>query len=203
MSIGEQYWEPYYAHGRSRWSGRPNASLVQELDALAPGRALDLGSGQGGDAIWLASIGWTVTAVDVSASALAVAERNAAAAGVADAIAWERHDLATSFPDGSFDLVAATFLHSPVELPRGTILRTAAAAVAPGGSLVVIGHLPSPAHQDIPFPTAAEVVAELDLPRDGWRVVTAEERTVRHAFAGEEPVERVDGVVRVVRRGER
>src|SRR5690606_18839286 len=71
-----EWWEAFYREGRGRWSGRPNASVVDETRDLAPGTALDLACGQGGDAIWLAQRGWTVTAVDISASALAVAERN-------------------------------------------------------------------------------------------------------------------------------
>jgi SAM-dependent methyltransferase len=199
MSIGEQYWEPFYAQGRSRWSGRPNGSLVEEVSGLQPGRALDLGCGQGGDAIWLASLGWTVTAVDVAASALEVAQRNAGAAGVADAIAWERHDLAHTFPHGRFDLVAATFLHSPVELPRTAILRAAAHAVEVGGLLLIIGHVPSPTHPHLDLPTPAEVVADLALPEAAWRLDVIEERARSHAFADEAPVERVDGVIAYTR----
>jgi len=100
---------------------------VAEAAGLPPGRALDLGCGQGGDAIWLAQRGWTVTGVDVSATALAVAAEQAAAAGVADAITWERADVGGSLPDGPFDLVTSSYLHSPVEIPWGAILRAAAA----------------------------------------------------------------------------
>ena len=77
----EHFWEEFYASGRSRWSGEANASLVEEVDGLAPGTALDLGCGQGGDAIWLAAQGWTVTATDISQTALDVAAGHAAEAG--------------------------------------------------------------------------------------------------------------------------
>ena len=99
-----------------RWSGKPNASLVEEVAELEPGTALDLGCGQGGDAIWLAAQGWTVTATDISQTALDIAARHAAEAGVS--VTWERHDLADSQPAGRFDLVTTSFLHSEVELPR-------------------------------------------------------------------------------------
>jgi SAM-dependent methyltransferase len=199
MSTAEQFWEPYYADGRSRWSGRPNGSLVDEVSALAPGSALDVGCGQGGDAIWLASIGWAVTAVDVSATALAVGERNAAAAGLAGRVDWQRRDLATDFPQGRFDLVTTAFLHSPVDFPRTAVLRAAAEAVAVGGTLLIIGHVPSAAHPHADLPSTDEVVADLALPDAAWRTEVREERTHHHAFADEEPTQRIDSVLRLTR----
>jgi SAM-dependent methyltransferase len=190
----EEFWEEFYAGGRARWSGEPNASLVEEVSGLTPGTALDLGCGQGGDAIWLAAQGWEVTATDISATALEVAARHAAEAGVT--VTWERHDLADSQPEGSFDLVAASFLHSDVELPRERILRTAAASVAPGGTLLIVGHAPSAEHHHHDLPTLEQVVAELALPEDGWELVVCELRERLHAFRGEAPKARIDTVVR-------
>ena len=140
---------------------------MEEVAELEPGTALDLGCGEGGDAIWLAAQGWTVTAADISQTALDIAAQHAAEAGVT--VAWERHDLAVSLPAGSFDLVTTSFLHSKVELPRARILRAAAEAVAPGGTLLVVGHAPSAEHhhEDLPGPDA--VVAELALPED-WEL---------------------------------
>jgi len=195
-----EWWEAFYREGRGRWSGRPNASVVDETRDLAPGTALDLACGQGGDAIWLAQRGWTVTAVDISASALAVAERNAAAAGVGGAIAWERRDLSTAMPDGAFDLVAATYLHSPVEIGREAILRAAADRVAPGGTLLIVGHAPSQAHPHAELPGPDAVVERLALPPADWELRTCALRTQLHAFAGEAPAERIDAVVRLRRR---
>jgi SAM-dependent methyltransferase len=194
----EDFWDEFYGGGRARWSGKPNASLVEEVAGLTPGTALDLGCGQGGDAIWLATQGWTVTATDISATALEVAARHAAEAGVE--VTWERHDLADSQPEGSFDLVAASFLHSDVELPRERILRTAAASVAPGGTLLIVGHAPSAEHHHADLPTLEQVVAELALPEDGWELVVCELRERLHAFRGEEPKARIDTVVRFRRR---
>jgi 2-polyprenyl-3-methyl-5-hydroxy-6-metoxy-1,4-benzoquinol methylase len=199
MSTLEAWWESFYAEGRSRWSGRPNTTLVAEASALPPGRALDIGCGQGADAIWLASQGWTVTAVDVSATALAVAAAHAREAGVADALTWERTDVARSLPAGPFDLVATSYLHSPVEIPRGRILQAAAGAVAPGGTLLVIGHAPSPEHQHADLPTLEEVRADLAPVTVGWEVEASELRAFDHAFAGEAPRRRVDVVVRLRR----
>lgn len=177
---GAEFWEECYRTGRTAWSGKPNALLVEEAAKLTPGSALDLGCGQGGDAIWLASEGWRVTAVDVSASGLAVAADHAAAAGVSEAIEWERHDLALSFPSGGFDLVSACYLHSPppVELPRERILRSAAAAVAPGGTLLVVGHAGSPSwserEPEIHLPTPDEVLRRLELPTGRWKVARSD-----------------------------
>ena len=195
MSV-EEHWEDFYAGGKARWSGRPNVSLVEEAEGLAPGTALDLGCGQGGDAIWLATQDWTVTAADISANALEIAARHAAEAGVE--VAWERHDLSVSQPAGSFDLVAASFLHSDVELPRARILRAAAGAVAPGGALVIVGHAPSPEHPHHDLPAPEQVVEELAL-GDGWELRTCELRERMHAFRGEQAKPRVDTVVTYLR----
>ena len=140
---------------------------------LPAGRALDLGCGEGGDAVWLAERGWQVMAVDISETALARAADEAEARGVLDRIDFERHDLSDSFPDGTFDLISAQFLHSTVRLERPQILRNAASAVAPGGLLVIVDHAEPPPFSkkiphDHPFPSAEEVLAELDLPAAEW-----------------------------------
>lgn len=141
-----EYWEDRYREGGRSWSGNVNAALEREVSGLAPGTALDLGSGEGGDALWLARHGWTVTAVDIAPSALAV---GAAAQRPGDDIAWVAADLSDWQPPTSYDLVSACFLHSFVELPREQILRRAATAVAPGGTLLIVGHSGVP-HWAIP-----------------------------------------------------
>jgi SAM-dependent methyltransferase len=94
----ERFWEDHYSRRGRVWSGRPNPVLVDVVGSLRPGTALDLGCGEGGDAIWLARQGWHVRAVDVSATALDRASADAATAGVADHIDFQRHDLALTFP---------------------------------------------------------------------------------------------------------
>lgn len=203
MNGAAEFWEDFYATGRSRWSGNANELLVAEVAGLAAGDALDLGCGEGGDAIWLAGEGWRVTGVDVSAAVLAFGEQQAAAAGVGGAIRWERHDLDESFPDGTFDLVTSCYLQSPVELGRTAILRSAAAAVRPGGVLVIVGHAGPPSWDPhghgAGLPGAGAVLAELDL-GDGWDVERCADvdRPMRDPDGA--PATRPDSVIRARRR---
>lgn len=158
------------------WSGRANPVLVDVVGELPPGTALDLGCGEGGDAIWLARQGWQVTAVDVSYTALDRAAADAATAGVADRIDFHRHDLEFTFPDGTFDLVSAQYLHSPIEFPRAHVLREAAGAVAPGGLLLVVDHA-LVSHGSWTYPE--ETLDALGLSTGEWRTekLEARERT--------------------------
>jgi SAM-dependent methyltransferase len=171
----ERFWEDHYRRRGRVWSGRPNPVLVDVVGSLPPGRALDLGCGEGGDAIWLARQGWLVRAVDVSATALDRASADAATAGVADSIDFQRHDLALTFPSGAFDLVSAQYLHSPLDFPRDRVLRAAARAVAPGGLLLVVGHASVAPwswnqHSHPRFPTPEEDLAALDLEPGLWHI---------------------------------
>jgi SAM-dependent methyltransferase len=140
------FWEGRYREREQIWSGRPNRALVDVLDSIGvtPGTALDLGSGEGADSIWLAEQGWTVTGVDISTTALSRAEVHASDRGVAERIDWQQADLAEWIPSAEYDLVSACFLHSPVAFPREEVLRRAATAVAPGGYLLVVGHASFP-----------------------------------------------------------
>jgi SAM-dependent methyltransferase len=158
-------WEEHYSARPQVWSGKVNTQLAVIAPTLGGGRALDLGCGEGADAIWLAEHGWTVVAVDVSGTALSRARAAAEARGVGDRIDFQQHELTGSFPDGTFDLVSAQFLHSTLEMDRPAILRRAAAAVAPGGALLIVDHAGAPPwatkmhhHR---FPSTEEVVAGL------------------------------------------
>lgn len=202
------YWEARYTEQERMWSGRPNDLLVREVADLPPGTVLELGCGEGADSIWLAARGWTVTAVDIAAAALARAAEHAREAHVTDRVAWRQVDLtAAPLPTGTFDLVCAQYFHSPAAKAgaREEVLHQAATRVAPGGRLLVVGHaaFPSwlPAHDrpDVHFPTTAEVLDALALP-DGWTVET-DELVPREAVSPDGVVgTRADNVL-LVRRG--
>lgn len=192
-------WNERYRAKPQIWSGKPNPQLVREAGGLRPGKALDLGCGEGADAIWLAQQGWTVTAVDVSAVALERAHAHEKAAlaresvhagegAIASRITWQQADLEQWQPEGSFDLVTSQFLHSQ-ELAWQGPLRTAASAVKPGGTLLIVGHHPDRlppwrgggdhTHREM-FYTGDELVRELGLDAPGWQVevLTSRERPV-------------------------
>lgn len=185
MSQARRSWEEHYGERERVWSGRVNARLAEVTAALTPGRALDIGCGEGADAVWLAERGWQVTAVDISQTAL---DRAAAEAGVRGvAVDFQLHDLTESFPDGVFDLVSAQFLHSTVPMDRAKLLRRAADAVAPGGTLLIVDHAAAPPwaskmHQHHhEFPSADDVLASLNLDAAQWdriRVEAVERETV-------------------------
>ncbi len=186
------FWETRYRDGGRLWSGRPNALLVREAGDLPPGTALDLGCGEGADAVWLASRGWRVTGVDIAHTALERAALHAAEAGVGDRTAWERHVLGETFPEGSYDLVNVQYLQSPVPLDQRRVLRQAAAAVAAGGTLLIVLHAGWPSWQSEPpfdatFPTPHGVLDELALPKPRWSLETLD--TVRRASVSPEGTE--------------
>lgn len=210
-SDAADYWENRYRDSGRIWSGRPNAALEREVGGMPPGTALDLGSGEGGDALWLARNGWSVTAVDIAPSALAV---GTAAQSAEDDITWIAADLAEWEPPARYDLVSSCFLHSTVDLPREAIHRRAARAVAPGGVLLIVGHVGVPswsipeesAHQhsapDLPTPDAVLAALFTDDPAlspSDWTVLT--NATVeRLAIAPDGSSHRVsDGVLKLRR----
>ena len=120
----QRYWDDRYAGHRHVWSGRPNPYLLTEAGDLAPGRAIDVGCGEGADAIWLAGQGWEVTGADVSPVGLERAAANAEAAGaeIAQRITWRQVDLFADewTPLGSYELVTSQYLHLPPEV-RGSV----------------------------------------------------------------------------------
>jgi SAM-dependent methyltransferase len=183
QELGADFWNERYSSAAAIWSGRPNPQLITEASRLSPGRALDVGAGEGADAIWLAEHGWTVTAVDISRVALARAAEHARAAGddVAARITFEERDFTAWAPAaGSFDLVSAQFIHVPPDR-RDALNSALAAAVAPGGVLLIVGHHPldletglrRPSRADLLF-TAEDVVGVLD-PAE-WEVLATEAR---------------------------
>lgn len=201
----QQIWDERYRSAPALWSGHPNTQLVAEAAALPAGRALDAGAGEGADALWLAERGWQVTAVDLSPVALDRAAAEAARRGLVDRVRWVQADLgAWEPPVAAFDLVSAQFLH-PTAAVRDALYARLAAAVAPGGTLLVVNHDPSDLalgirHDARPeyFASAAELAALLD-PAE-WEIQVAEARP-RDARSHEGGVHHVaDAVLRARRR---
>lgn len=136
--MSAEIWDDRYRATELLWGAGPNRAFAEQISDLIPGRALDLGCGEGRNAIWLAAQGWQVTAVDFSEVALERAARLAASQGVA--VDLLREDIRTWTPPvAAFDLVALVYLHLPSEDLRRMHAR-AARAVAPGGTLLIIGH---------------------------------------------------------------
>ena len=201
----QETWDARYGESERIWSGNPNRRLVEQVADLTPGDALDVGAGEGADAVWLASRGWQVTALDVSPVALAKVEQHAAESGVADRVRTVQHDLiAKPLVPGEHDLVTAHFWHPPARSRAASVLGLAA-GVRPGGALLIVGHHPhdldsgarkahGPADK---FFTPAQITAV--RPDGGWEIRVAEiqERTVQ---GPDGPVILTDSVVLAIRR---
>lgn len=176
-SDAQAFWDERYRSHTSLWSGEPNRYLVSEASGLAPGTALDAGCGEGADAIWLAGRGWQVTGVDVSSVALERAAAAAAEQQVAGQLDWQQADLADFDPgSGGYDLVTSQYLHLP-SADRVPLFDRLAAAVRPGGSLLIVGHHPSDLQTTIGRPkepdrffTGDDIAARLDPAL--WEIVT-------------------------------
>ncbi|MFI2632736.1 class I SAM-dependent methyltransferase [Streptomyces collinus] len=181
------FWDGVYAARPAADAPGPNARLTETVSDLPPGQALDLGCGEGGDALWLASQGWHVTAVDISAVAVERLTALAGSHGLGDRVNAVRHDLQASFPQGGFDLVCAHYLHTPFGLDRSTVLRSAAHVLRPGGRLLVVDHgstAPWSWNQDpdIRYPSPREVAAGIGLDPETWTVERAD--ALRRVAAG-------------------
>ncbi|MEB4210753.1 class I SAM-dependent methyltransferase [Mycobacterium sp. 94-17] len=182
------FWEERYSSVEKAWSGRVNPRLAEVAADLPAGRALDLGCGEGADALWLAERGWEVVAVDISATALQRAAAAASARNMLAHIDFQRHDLNDGFPEGTFDLVSAQYLHSPARLERDGVLQRAAERVNPGGVLLIVDHAGPPPwaehHEHHHFAGIEEVLAALHLEAPGWtrlRTETADREIVSPA----------------------
>ncbi len=134
----QELWDARHAAHDPIESHDPDPTLVMVAGGLKPGRALDLGTGDGRNAAWLAANGWRVVAVDFSRVALERAGASARARGLE--VEWRQADLLGWRPDpAAFDLVILVFIHLP-PVERDVVYRAAAEAVAPGGRLLVVGH---------------------------------------------------------------
>ncbi|MDT4903815.1 MAG: hypothetical protein QOH52_1831 [Pseudonocardiales bacterium] len=177
-------WDDRYGD-EQLWSGNPNGSLVNEINGLRPGTALDVGSGEGGDAIWLAEQGWTVTASDVSKRALDRVAAGAQQRGVSVERLLANANERQPFGGRMFDLVSAQYASIP-RTPDGRGVHNLVAAVAPGGTLLVVSHdlepmrAPVDAAHGRPFDPDAYVrvedVAEALRSSPKWTVDVCERR---------------------------
>jgi SAM-dependent methyltransferase len=161
-------WDARYAeaaqeHG-SVWSLAPNATVEAALADVLPGAAVDLAAGEGRNAIWLATRGWQVTAVDFSAAGLDTGRRRATAADVD--VAWVLADVTTWAPPGPVDLVLLAYLQlpEPVLVP---LLARAAGWLAPGGRLLVVGHDRDNLEHGVGGPQDPTVLHTADMLRAG------------------------------------
>jgi SAM-dependent methyltransferase len=200
--VDSRQWDERYSGAAFEWTTRPNQFVAAELPGLPPGRALDLAAGEGRNSVWLAERGWRVTAVDFSRVGLEKGRKLAAARGIDQArIEWIVADLSDYEPEqGAFDLVLIAYFQVGPEL-RAAVLRRATAALAPGGTLLVVGHdltnltegVGGPQYPDVLY-TPEGITAELS----GLRVIRAERvrRTVeRDGVSGTA----IDTLVRAIR----
>lgn len=178
---------------------------MEHVSTLTPGSALDVGAGEGADAVWLADRGWDVTALDISPVALGRTEQHAVDRGVADRVRTVEHDLVGSpVVPGEYDLVSAQFWHPPPAL-RTTSYLGLAAAVGPGGVLLVVGHHPDDlgtgarrGHGDPDRLFRPEQVAEVLAPEQ-WQIKVCDVAP-RDAAGPDGPMRVTDSVVLAVRR---
>ncbi|GAA1315465.1 class I SAM-dependent methyltransferase [Leucobacter albus] len=207
------FWEARYGEADRMWSGRVNETLALVVASLTPGRSLDLGCGEGGDVLWLAERGWEATGIDLSQTAIERARAEAEARGVsatfidADLARWADQPAGVDGSERPFELVTASFLQSPAQLPRGPVLRAAAGRVAPGGTLAIIAHAAAPSwaagHEHrgpTHFPRPEDELAELALEGAEWSIEVAEVRERAATGPEGEPGTHFDTVVVARRR---
>jgi SAM-dependent methyltransferase len=186
--LDKAFWERRWVaarNGAGNASAEPNRTLTDVAASLPAGAALDAGCGEGLDAVWLASHGWTVTAVDFVDSALQRGRARVEELKVSGQVDWFTADLSTWVPpQRSFDLVSAHYLHGIAQ--RASLFRRLAAAVRPGGTLLIVGHHPANADLSggaVPgtvFFTTVDVLEVLD---DGWELVTVDDDVPRRVAA--------------------
>ena len=156
-------WDARYADAELVWSRGPNRFVVEEVEGLAPGRALDLAGGEGRNAVWLAQRGWDVEIVEFSQVALAKAATLAEAVHVTVTATFA--DLTAEPPLAPADLVVVAYLQLPRAASRAAT-RHAATLVAPGGTLLVVAHAKRNLDDGVGGPPDPEVLRTPDEVRD-------------------------------------
>lgn len=196
-TFDDHYWNDIWTGDRAvaMSTSEPNPHLQDETRDLKPGTALDAGCGAGAEAIWLASQGWTVTGADISPAALAFAEERAAAAGLAGRVEWTQADLAMWEPGTTFDLVTTQYAHPAMQ--QLEFYDRIAEWVAPGGTLLIVGHVHGHDSPDEASATAENVTARFGS--RVWEVVTAEESQRTAVGPGGHETVLHDVVVRLAR----
>jgi SAM-dependent methyltransferase len=214
QGFDKDYWASHWQQANGRGSGGenvPNPYLARETSSLVPGTALDAGCGEGAEAILLAAEGWEVTAADISAEVLSCASERAKRVGAPlERVRWVEADLTAWEPGTRFDLVTTHYAHPA--MPQLAFYERISDWVAPGGTLLIVGHLHTPdstgpghnhGKEDQRHPpeeasvTAASITVRLDATQ--WGVVTAEEHTRTLANRAGRAVQLHDVVVRATR----
>lgn len=154
-SANEADWNRRYGGDRV-WSGNANGSLLAEVERMTPGSVLDVGAGEGGDAIWLAEHGWSVTASDISTTGLARVAAEAERRGVGVRCLHADANAVDPFGGERFDLVSAHYASIP-RTADGRAIGHLIGAVAPGGTLLVVGHDLEPMRRPIDPATTSRV----------------------------------------------
>ncbi|MCW2947169.1 MAG: Methyltransferase type 11 [Actinoallomurus sp.] len=192
-------WDRRYETAELVWTASPNRFVVEEIAGMRPGRALDLAAGEGRNAVWLAELGWQVTAVDFSAVGLAKAGKLAESRGVS--VDRATADVRDYRPEAAaYDLVLIVYLHLPAAELAGVLSR-AATAVAPSGTLLVIGHDVTNMADGVGGPQIPDVLytpESISAGLDGMEVRRAE-RVRRPVDTGTGRREAIDTLVRAVR----
>jgi SAM-dependent methyltransferase len=209
----EQHWRQTISGAPAAMDGNPpNPYLVRGTSSLMPGTALDAGCGAGAEAIWLATQGWRVTAADISADALNRATRRATNSGVAQQVRWIEADLTVWSPETQFDLVTTHYAHPA--MPQLAFYERVSSWVAPGGTLLIVGHLHThdfththdstehENHGQHPPAEASVAVADISAVLDDtlWKIVTAEEQLRTLTGPAGQAVDLRDVVVQATRR---
>lgn len=163
MTVDAEAWDARYASQPMVWSAGPNALFAELTADWPPGRALDVACGEGRTAIWLASRGWQVRAVDFSSAGIDKGRERAAAEGVD--VEWQVGDVSTADLGSGYDLVALLYLQLPHEQMARVVARCVE-ALAPGGRLVVIAHDLDNLERGVGGPQDASVLPSVPLLRE-------------------------------------